>query len=49
MNNSVYSIHTLHERLDAEQDITRGIEFGDTEMERKQGGESPSQRNTKEL
>ena len=36
MNNSVYSIHTLHERLDAEQDITRGIEFGDTEMERKQ-------------
>lgn len=43
------SIHTLYERLNAEQDVTQGIEFGDTEMEREQGGESPIPGNTKEL
>lgn len=47
--NVCQSIHTLYERLNAEQDVTRGIEFGDTEMEREQGGESPIPGNTKEL
>lgn len=40
------SIHTLYERLNAEQDVTRGIDFGETEMEREQGGESPITGNT---